>query len=459
MEITMRVRAPLLLFLIPWPSQAATATQDALDRWLDTFNSGDRSKLEAFWKGFSGGPQLVDRDLHLRKESGGFSLIKIISDNGSQLDAIVADAGEMFIAAKVDMKSSSPPELHISLHKVPSQDGIVPAFSNEHELISALQKRAAALAEADQFSGTILLVRSGKTLFKGAYGEADRSTHEKVTIDTRLRIGSMNKMFTAVAVLQLVEKGKLLLDAPFVKYWPDYPNHELAMKVTVRNLLTHTGGTGDIFTAEFEQRRLEIRTLADYVTLYGTRVVEFEPGSKFRYSNYGYLLLGRLIEKVTGRSYYEYVQKNVYGPAHMTSTGSLPESVHVPMRATGYLSGQHGWEPNVQTLPWRGTSAGGGYSTVGDLVRFATALQDGRLLHAQSLASAITEQYPGSHYGFGFQTEDSFFGHSGAAPGINGELRIYKNRYVIAVLSNLEPPAAMRLAAYAGHRLPTHRSD
>jgi hypothetical protein len=96
---------------------------------------------------------------------------------------------------------------------------------------------------------------------------------------------------------------------------------------------------------------------------------------------------------------------------------------------------------------------------VEDLVRFAAALQDGRLVSAQSLASATKEQYPGSHYGFGFQTEDSFFGHSGAAPGINGELRIYKDGYTIAVLSNLEPPAAMRIASYAGHRLPTHASN
>jgi D-alanyl-D-alanine carboxypeptidase len=303
------------------------------------------------------------------------------------------------------------------------------------------------------------LVRNGKILFHGAYGEADRSTHEKVTLDIRFRIGSMNKMFTAVAILQLVEKGKLSLDDRLIKYWPDYPNRELATKVSVRNFLTHTGGTGDIFTTEFEQHRLEIRTLADYVTLYGTRAVEFEPGSTFRYSNYGYLLLGRLIEKVTGESYYEYVQKNVYGPADMTNTGSLPESDPVPMRAIGYLPAQNGWTPNLQTLPWRGTSAGGGYSTVGDLVRFAAALQNGRLLRAQSLAAATKEQYPGSHYGFGFQAEDSFFGHSGAAPGINGELRIYKNGYVIAALSNLEPPAAMRIASYAGHRLPTHPSD
>lgn len=141
----------------------------------------------------------------------------------------------------------------------------------------------------------------------------------------------------------------------------------------------------------------------------------------------------------------------------MTETGSQPEADTVPQLAVGYQPGANGWEANTDTLPWRGTSAGGGYSTTGDLVRFSQALIRGKLLSAYWLAEATREQTPGSGYGYGFQTEDGYFGHSGAAPGINGELRIYsKTGHIIAVLSNLEPPAAMRIAAYTGHRLPEH---
>jgi D-alanyl-D-alanine carboxypeptidase len=187
-------------------------------------------------------------------------------------------------------------------------------------------------------------------------------------------------MFTAVATLQLVEAGKLALDDPIGKHLRDYPNKHIASKVTVRHLLTHTGGTGDIFGPEFEQNRLKLREHHDYVKLYGTRGPAFEPAARFEYSNYGFVLLGALIEAASGQSYYEYVRENVFRPAGMSSTDSLPESEDVPNRAVGYTKPYPGaeWEPNTDTLPWRGTAAGGGYSTVGDLMRFAQALSSGR---------------------------------------------------------------------------------
>ncbi len=192
----------------------------------------------------------------------------------------------------------------------------------------------------------------------------------------------MNKMFTAVATLQLVEAGKLELDDTIGEHLPDYPNEDVASKVTVRHLLTHTGGTGDIFGPEFELNRSSLEELDDYVTLYGARVLRHEPGARHEYSNYGFILLGVLIEAVSGESYYDYVRDNVFRPAGMTSTDSLPESEDVPKRAVGYMkpfSGGDYWTENHITLPVRGTSAGGGYSTVGDLMRFAEALESGEL--------------------------------------------------------------------------------
>ena len=185
----------------------------------------------------------------------------------------------------------------------------------------------------------------------------------------------MNKMFTAVATLQLVEAGKLKLDDPIGAHLPDYPNKQVAAKVTVRHLLTHTGGTGDIFGPQFDQHRLGLREHRDYLKLYGSRGPSFEPGARFEYSNYGYVLLGALIEQVGGESYDDYVGDHVFRPAAMRSTGALPESVEVPERAVGYLRPSPGgaWSPNTDTLPWRGTAAGGGYSTG----RFARPDQDG----------------------------------------------------------------------------------
>ena len=175
-----------------------------------------------------------------------------------------------------------------------------------------------------------------------------------------------------------------------------------------------------------------------------------------------------MIEKVTGHSYYDYVQRHIYAPAGMTSTGSLPEDHAVPDRSIGYTKppGTTAWAPNTDTLPYRGTSAGGGYSTVGDLARFAHALLSHELLSPDTTKLLITGKVkagPGARYAYGFEDArdadgNGWVGHGGGAPGINGDLKIYpKPGYVVAVLANLDPPAAQRISEYLDPRLPTQR--
>ena len=170
------------------------------------------------------------------------------------------------------------------------------------QALAALAAHAAEHARADEFAGAVLVARHGKVLLNNAWGRADRKAGTANTPATRFRIGSMNKMFTAVATLQLVEAHKLALDDPIGKHLPDYPNKEVAAKVTVRHLLTHTGGTGDIFGPEFEEHRLQLREHRDYLKLYGRRGLTHEPGARFEYSNYGFVLLGALLEHVSGMS-------------------------------------------------------------------------------------------------------------------------------------------------------------
>jgi D-alanyl-D-alanine carboxypeptidase len=327
------------------------------------------------------------------------------------------------------------------------------------QALAALADHAAERARADEFAGAVLVARHGKVLLNGAWGRADRTAGTANTPATRFRIGSMNKMFTAVATLQLVEAHKLALDDPIGQHLPGYPNKEVAAKVTVRHLLTHTGGTGDIFGPEFDQHRLQLREHRDYLKLYGWRGLSFEPGSRFEYSNYGFVLLGALIEHVSGMSYFDYVDDHVFRPAGMRSTGSLPESVEVRNRAVGYMRSSPGgpWEPNTDTLPWRGTSAGGGYSTVGDLLRFAQALRSGKLISMATLAQATRPRQQHYGYGFGMQGQGRLgsYGHGGGAPGMNGELRVFPGLgYVVISLSNLDPPAASELVEFFALRMP-----
>jgi len=303
-------------------------------------------------------------------------------------------------------------------------------------------------------------------LFRRAYGLADRERGIPNTLQTRFRIGSMNKMFTSVAILQLVEADKVELTAPLGDYLAGYPNRDVAVKVTIRHLLTHTGGTGDIFGPEFEAHHQELRTLGDYVQLYGDRGLQFEPGSRWQYSNYGFILLGAVIEKVTGQTYYDYVKARIYQPAKMTATGSQPEDQAIPDRSVGYMKppGTAKPVPNADTLPYRGTSAGGGYSTVEDIARFAWALLGHQLLRPDSTQLLITgkvEPAPGARYAYGFEDGrdaegNGSVGHGGGAPGMNGDLRIYpKSGYIVVVLANMDPPTAQRIADWLDARLPT----
>jgi CubicO group peptidase (beta-lactamase class C family) len=323
------------------------------------------------------------------------------------------------------------------------------------EALAALSAHAEQLAKSDQFSGAVLIARNGKVLLEKAWGLADREAGTPVTLDTQFRLGSMNKMFTAVATLQLVEAGKLALNDPIGKYLTDYPNKDVASKVTVRHLLTHTGGTGDIFGPQFTAHRLELREHADYLKLYGSRPLTHEPGAEHRYSNYGFVLLGALIEKITGTSYYEHVRTKIFQPAGMTSTDSLPETEAVPKRAKGYMKRDGKWVPNTDTLPWRGIAAGGGYSTVGDLLRFAQALESGKLISKTMLAEATRPQAEQYGYGFFVQQDPRRYGHGGGAPGMNGDLRVFPQLgYVLVCLSNLDPPAAERLLDFYELRMP-----
>ena len=437
--------------------------------WLEAFNTGDRDKISQFLS--SNYPSAnVDAQLNFRRQAGGFEFRALEQASATSVTGLVQErGGDQFARFVVQVEPAEPHRItRLSVQAVPRPaEFALPAMS-ETELVSALRTKLAADVAADRFSGTVLVGRiqngTGKVVFSEALGLANRDNKEANTIDTRFRIGSMNKMFTATAIMQLVQAGKIKLTDPLGKYITDYPNQNIATKVTIHHLLTHTGGTADIFGPEYNARRLELRTLNDYVALYGKREPIFEPGSRWAYSNYGMLLLGVIVERVSGQSYYDYVADHIFKPAGMTRSGSEPESEAVAGRSIGYMrsQGAENWTANTNTLPYRGTSAGGGYSTVGDLMKFATALMTNKLLNAENTALLIkgkADTGGGRMYAYGFEDGRTngvgAVGHGGGAPGMNGDLRIYPNSgYVVAVLANLDPPAAGRISQFLDVRIP-----
>ncbi len=435
--------------------------------WLEAFNSGDRARIGEFLKAHHPkGLERLENLLDFRERTGGFELKKIESSTAVRLTGIVKERdGDNYARFELDADPQRPDTIGKLVINVIPPPPEFPATErlSESEAIQALKKELDKQCAAGRFSGAVLVARGSKILHSSACGLADREKTVPCTEQTRFRIGSMNKMFTAVAVLQLVQSGKIRLDDPVGKHLRDYPNRDVAQKVTVHHLLTHTGGTGDIFGPQFREKRKELRDIQDYIKLYGSRGLEFEPGSKWAYSNYGFLLLGAIIEAVTGRSYYDYVRDRVFKPAGMNATDSLPEDQAVPGRATGYIRAPGGGlKPNTDTLPYRGTSAGGGYSTTRDMLRFARALLGHKLLdpkHTQLLISGKVDTPGGGQYayGFGVGTEGGarWFGHGGGAPGMNGSLKVFPDSgYVVVALANLDPPAAGRIADFISRRLP-----
>src|SRR3954453_559633 len=444
------------------PEIPQTPAGKAFAAWLAAFNSADAAQIRAFDAAYprqGGSPPPGEDRLQFPVAAGGFTLGRVEKNEPLDLTVLIQEKNSDTIARlEMTMSAGDPPKiLTAPIQAIPRPaDMAIPRLS-EADALAALAARADELAKSDQFSGTVLVARHGKILLQKAWGRANRETGAPVTLDTRFRIGSMNKMFTSVAILQLVEAGKLSLDDPIGKYLTDYPNKDVATKVTVRHLLPHTGGTGDIFGPEFDKNRLSLRTHGDYLKLYGSRGLTHEPGKQQEYSNYGFVLLGALIEKITGMSYYDYVDSKIFKPAGMTSTGSLTEYEAVPNRSIGYMKDKGAWVPNTDTLPWRGTSAGGGYSTVGDLLRFAEALEAGKLISKKSLAEATTSHIEGYGYGFGVRGEGALrgYGHGGGAPGMNGELRIFPQLgTVVGALANLDPPAASRMVDFYALRMP-----
>ncbi|CAN5737013.1 hypothetical protein BH18ACI4_BH18ACI4_13930 [soil metagenome] len=436
--------------------------------WLEVFNAGDAEKHKEFLsKNAPTRLERADREMGFREMTGGFDLKKVEESTPTKIVALVQErASDQLARFTLEVDASPQHQItRLALEATARPAEFALPHLNESELITALRKKLDEAAAGDRFSGAALVARNGKTVFAQAYGLADREKKTANTVKTRFRLGSMNKMFTAVATLQLVQSGKLDLKAPFGNYLTDYPNKDVASTVTIEQLLSHTGGTGDIFGPEFDKNRLELKTLQDYVKLYGNRAPEFAAGSRWQYSNYGFLLLGALIEKVSGQSYYDYVRDHIFKPAGMNGTASEPEEQLVADRSLGYTKiGGGSLRPNTDTLPYRGTSAGGGYSTVEDLLKFATALQTHKLLNAQHtdiLTTGKVDTPMGGKYAFGFQDAMNngvrCFGHGGGSPGMNGELKICPGPgYVIAVLANMDPPGASRVADFITNRLPVN---
>jgi CubicO group peptidase (beta-lactamase class C family) len=322
------------------------------------------------------------------------------------------------------------------------------------ELPGAIRGLVADRSADGRFSGAVLAVRGGETLYRGATGLANRRDGTPNREDTQFNLGSINKIMTKLAIAQLAEAGRLSLDDVASKHLPGLPR-EWADRITVSQLLEHRSGLGDFFGPGFEAAdKSRIRGLRDYLALFAHRPLEFEPGTAERYSNAGYIVLGLIVEKLSGQSYYDYVRDHVFEPAGMTDSGWPMSDGPQNGIAMGYTRRDGGAEPgaagsereNVSTRPGRGSSAGGGYSTLDDLLRLVRAIRDGKLLGPRWNAWFATGDLPAGTPNSA-KLAGGGFGIAGGAPGLNAAIEADFGRDdCVIVLANLDPPAAESLA-------------
>jgi D-alanyl-D-alanine carboxypeptidase len=325
----------------------------------------------------------------------------------------------------------------------------------------AIRNCAQSFAEADQFSGVVLLERGGKRVLAAAYGLADPATGRTNTIDTPFNIASVGKIFTATAAGQLIDEGKLRLDDPVGRYLPEL-QPPLA-SITIGQLLNHSSGVGEIVTPTNQQRIAGAKTARELLKLIADQPLASDPGTRRRYSNTGPILLGAVIEAISGQSYSRYVQEHIFTPAGMSSSTvrGRPVNAAEMLTRSEVLTGEMRITSG-QKLPRRpasfagGGPFGGGYSSAPDLVRFATAMRAGRLLsdRAKALLWSNATTVPGAgpgRYAYGFQVSDEggvmTVGHSGLGGGANAEFHWSpEDGWTLVVLSNYDPMAATIIA-------------
>ncbi len=314
----------------------------------------------------------------------------------------------------------------------------------EAELVAQLSKTMDQLTSEDEFSGAVLLAKDGVPIFEKAYGMASREYGVANRTDTKFNIGSIDKLFTIVAIGQLIQQGKIgSVDDKLINYFPDYPNKEAAEKITLRQILTMQSGIGDFFGPKFRATpKDQFRSIADYLPLFASEPLQFQPGTQRKYSNGGFIVLGEVIEKVSGQNYYDYVRANIFKPLGMDDTDFYEVDDVVLNRASGYTRrGIPETAPrrnNVYTLPARGSSAGGGYSTLGDLLKFGNAAAAGKILIPTFDDAAPAGRPFAVMRGLGF---------AGGAPGLNAIVETgLPGGYTLIVLSNYDPPSAERLS-------------
>lgn len=408
-------------------------------------------------------------------EGGGFDLSDVKTDphRAGLLEVVIKARRSGQLGLFILAADPAHPDRLMQADVVPMDDPALYAdwpkrATSDSEIARLIHSALDRLVSTSDFSGCVSVVEDGKTLFDECRGLAERRFAVAVDQQTRFHIGSMDKMFTAVAIAQLVEVGKLSWNTRLDQLVPEYPDREAAKSITVWQLLHHTAGLGDFLVPEYFQHREAFIDPTDYLDLIARQPRSGTPGKEWSYSNAGYILLGRIIENVSGENYFDYIQRHVFAPAGMRASGFDRLDEVTPNLAVGYFHEgvfSTEWKADWLKLGVKGGPSGGGYSNNTDLLRFASALREGKLVKPATLAKMFDDEVPagpgGYAAGFGDRLShgDHVRGHAGGIEGTTANLQlIWKGGAAVALTSNEGPSQTWLLTEHTADLLAAKHS-
>lgn len=304
-----------------------------------------------------------------------------------------------------------------------------------------IERHMQAQMQVNQFSGVVLVAKNDSIVFKKAYGLASRETNISNEPGTKFRIASITKQFTAACILLLEQRGQVSVNDKLSKYFPDFPNGD---SISLHQLLCHRSGIGDYSDSKKYYSKTHLYSHDEIIAHIKKMKTNFPPGTKYSYSNSNYFLLGCIIEKISGKSFEDFVTENIFKPLSMKNSGVDKTGATIPGEAKGYELHKKTYQPAQSIQLDAAYAAGAIYSTVDDLYRWSLALSSTNLLFDASKAKMFTSySFTEEHYGYG-AIMDSFFvypriWHSGGIDGFTAQLvRFPESKITITLLSNNE---------------------
>lgn len=388
----------------------------------------------------------------IREEHGQVELVDATQSSPDRIQAVLKSKEKpLWLNLTIQVESDSPHRIVLMGMRpaAPPEEGAQEASPAD---IEELDGYLARKMENREFSGTVLIAKDGDPVFHKAYGLASKRFGVTNELDTRYNLASIGKLFTTIAITQLMQQGKLILDDPIGKHLDMFPP-EVAQKVTIRHLFNEQSGWGDYWGHEYYlAHKNELRTVEDYMEFIKDIPLDFEPGTSRQHCNTGFIVAGAIIEAVSGLDYDSYLEQNIFRPAGMLNTACYHRDGPVAKLAMGYTNLNpndatregYQWDTGYMWPP-KGTPCGGGHSTTEDLLKLDRALRSHQLLNA-NYTSYLLNRFAGSPDDPP-ATPGGMPAWVGGAPGASTYLGMdFQSSYSVIVLSNYDHPCGFDVA-------------